>query len=234
MFKKIFYINLDKDINRAQFMTDQLTKLFPNIESHRFRAFDRDYVNSNSEVIKPKVQGSYLEFQNGKFPKPGAIGCYLSHLQVIKDIVNSCENSLGRDDYYLVLEDDCLLPIDISDFLRAMLDSAIFDWTILKPCCRKFDDAHRFNDIFFKTNLSINLDYNYYFGTHMLIYRGSEIAAVIKQLETLRIMDIDYIINKLLTGVFAFELSSDTYIKQSNEGGSNTTDGEVWSAFPKI
>ncbi len=232
MFKKIFYINLDKDVTRDQFMSAQLTRLFPNVESYRFRAFDREYVNSNAEVIKPRVQGGYLAFQNEKFPKPGAIGCYLSHLQLIKEIVNS-DNSLGVDDYYLVLEDDCLLPNDISDFLQKVLDSAKFQWAILKPCCRKWDESHRVQDGFFKTNLSINLDYNYYFGAHMLIYKGSEILSVIKCLESLRIMDIDYLINKLLPDVFAFELPSDSYIKQSNEGGSNTTDGEAWSAFPK-
>lgn len=230
MLKKIIYINLDKDIDRRDNMDLQLKKIYPLIPFSRFSAFDREYVNNNKSLIIPRVHGTYLQAVEDVFPRPGAIGCFLSHERIIEDIINLPDFS--DDDVYMVLEDDCKIskafPEYLSEILKYIKDLN-FEWTVLKPVYRKFDETHLVNKYLYQTSLSKDLDHNYYFGAHMLVYNGHNIKKLSTELRKRKLKDFDYIINKEIEGVYAFKLAWPEMVWQDNLGGSNTTDNQPWS-----
>ncbi len=229
MFKKIFFINLDKDKTRKEKIECVLLSIFPKIQICRFEAIDRNYVQINhKEIRRAALDGPWEAKEDEPFKKPGAIACYYSHKKILETIQNEYEIS-KKDDLYLVLEDDCIIPPNFQEFISNIINAATFDWWILKPNNRKSDPDHEVFPGFYKTGLSRKMSYEYYFGAHMLIYRASAVEKIITQIEAHPIQDIDYIINKLIDNVYAFEIPHSGYITQSNEGGSNTTDGYEWS-----
>jgi glycosyl transferase family 25 len=91
---RIFCVNLDRSKNRWHSIEQQASKL--GLEIERFAAVD----------------GSTLD-PLPNFPiSAGAIGCYLSHRGIWREI---CEND---EPYTLVLEDDALLSDDLPKFLH--------------------------------------------------------------------------------------------------------------------
>ena len=81
MFEHIFYINLDKDVDRRKLCENQLN--YYGLNAERFSA------------ICPTDKGN--------FPTIGARGCYLSHLKLVE------EAKRRNLDHILILEDDFLL-----------------------------------------------------------------------------------------------------------------------------
>lgn len=106
-----FVINLDKDVERMQFMHEQLTKL--NIPYTR-----------ESAVYGKNYQPSLVEYdevqalEKGRHSLlPGEIGCALSHAHVIQKIVAE------KIPYALVLEDDVELPDNFNTILEREITS---------------------------------------------------------------------------------------------------------------
>jgi len=232
MIKHIYYINLEKDVGRRDQMEAQLKAIYPSTPFSRFPALDRIYVKENQDVISKRVEGTYLQLNSGDFPRPGAIGCYLSHEKIIEELQDPVNSS--SDDIFMVLEDDCRISPSFPSYFSQMvshLNKIDFQWTVLKPVCRKSVESHKVNDFLYKTSLSKELDHSYYFGTHMLFYNAKTINKLLLDLRSRKIKDIDYVLNKEIEGVFAFKLQWPEMVWQDNLGGSNTTDNQPWSAI---
>lgn len=117
---KIFFINLDKSVERRKEMERQLERT--GLPFERFCAIDGNahseeffnrYYSANENAKKYYVSLSKSE-----------IGCYISHLKVCEKIIS--ENL----DYAIVLEDDIILK-DSFAFLPNALNS-IADWNYVK------------------------------------------------------------------------------------------------------
>jgi GR25 family glycosyltransferase involved in LPS biosynthesis len=226
--KKIYYINLEKDNNRRLCIEKNIKSLLPLIPFERIEAISKLDIKNFENFTLKRLAKSWLPV-SGVYPKPGGIGCYLSHYEARLKISNEIKTSINDSDYYMVLEDDCIFG---DDFLSLISDEGFYkniplDAKILKPVSRKFDETHRVNEFFYDVSKSKELDYNYYFGTHMLIYRALNFQETCSELDQLPIFDIDWLINKKLEGIYAFGKESSSFVMQTNEGGSNTFEGKI-------
>lgn len=98
-----YVINLDKDVERMQFMHSQLNKL--SIEYERFKAILlSEYTLSESEYNEDKAIKC-----GGRALLPGELGCALSHAKILQMVVDK------NQPFALILEDDVVLP---QDFLK--------------------------------------------------------------------------------------------------------------------
>lgn len=117
---KIFFINLDKSVERRKEMESQLERT--GLPFERFSAIDG---NSYSEEF---FNGYYSANENAKkyyvSLSKSEIACYISHLKVCEKIIS--ENL----DYAIVLEDDIILK-DFFAFVPNALNS-IADWNYIK------------------------------------------------------------------------------------------------------
>lgn len=121
----VYYINMDKHIDRHRFMSNQLEKYF--YRYNRVSGFN-GYLIENPE--NDTVNG--ITFFNKYYLSKGEIGCVLSHLNAIK---TSYENN---DLYSIILEDDTmvhLLSLDID--LEKIMSDAPLDWEIIQLFCIK-------------------------------------------------------------------------------------------------
>ena len=105
---EIFYINLDKDVARRESMERQLSGLSLNYQ--RIEAvYGRDLSEEQLRTIYSENKA--LRRHSMKLV-PAHIGCSASQLLAYREIVR-------RDlPYALILEDDVILPIDLSDKLQ--------------------------------------------------------------------------------------------------------------------
>lgn len=116
-FDKIFYINLDKDVDRNEKIIQQFKKY--NIHNYeRVSATVVDLVPDISywrNFNKKKLDEKYVL---------GSLGCRNSHWRIMK-------NSLERGyDKILVLEDDIVFTEDINELLKKNQDS-LSNWDML-------------------------------------------------------------------------------------------------------
>lgn len=90
----IYYINLDDQVNRKEYMEEQFS--YWNITNyHRISAHDGRGDND---------LGPFLKGMKPKNMSDGEIGCTISHLKAMKHWL---ENSDESEDMLLVMEDDC-------------------------------------------------------------------------------------------------------------------------------
>lgn len=227
IIKKIYYINLQKDENRRFDIEKNLKLILPTILCERIEAVNKLEIKNYENYTIERLAKSWLP-ENGVYPKPGGVGCWLSHYEARVKIANDIKTSCGDSDFYLVLEDDCIFGEEFINLItdKLFLENIPTDARILKPVSRKFDDSHKVNEVFYDVSKSKDLDYNYYFGTHMLIYKASNFMETCSYLEKLPIFDIDWIINKRLNGVYAFGKESRSFVMQTNAGGSNTLENK--------
>jgi len=222
--KKIYYINLKKDTLRRAIIEECIALHFPNIPCERVEAVGKDDLIRFEDVFLNRLTKSWKPIE-GVYPKPGGIGCYLSHEICRKKIMHEI-NSTGSkfDEYFMVLEDDCIIGKDFVSLIsdQNFLSSIPSEAKVLKPVARKFDEAHKVNNFFYDVSKSKELDYNYYFGTHMLLYRSSSMGLTTLELNNLPVFDIDWLVNKKLNGVYAFGEESRSFVMQTNLNGSNT------------
>lgn len=117
----IYYINMDKDVNRREFMERQLRAITS--DYHRVRGFNGFKITNNRAGTVDGI--SYTNFYDEL--SRSEIGCTISHLLAIKagyqsgaDIVLICEDDLVLD--------TCTLAPPISDIARG----APSDWELLQ------------------------------------------------------------------------------------------------------
>ena len=115
---RIYLINLDRDTERLAFMIDQLTAL-----GLPFQRVAGVHGIDMPEWLKP-----YFLTRSGKIASEltaGEVGCYASHLLVLKTIVES-----GRPG--LVLEDDVRLGASFPALLERIEADLPADWDIVR------------------------------------------------------------------------------------------------------
>lgn len=101
---KAFVINLDKDIERMEFMARQLTAL--GIPYERYPAVRPEQVGPEEH------DASAASTQGGHTLIPGELGCAASHKRVYETIL-----AQGLE-YALVLEDDVELPLNFASIIE--------------------------------------------------------------------------------------------------------------------
>lgn len=136
-FDKVFVLNLDRKPERFKIIKNKLNKL--DIKFDRFSAID----------------GSNLEFDNSKF-KPGmgmienefALGCLLSHLEIIKEA--------KRKNYkrILIFEDDVLISDDIKVMIQHI--RKLKTWKLLYFGSSQYNwDIEMYSDSFYLSKKSL-------------------------------------------------------------------------------
>ena len=142
----VYYINLEKSIDRNKFIQDQFKKY--DIQGTRIDGIYGKNLAFQGDVIKLR-DGKNVKFVNTFTSKngvwktgdydnsPGELGCTLSH---IKAIYNAYTNG---DNYALIMEDDVsfvLYPYWLTDLQKIMIE-APKDWNIIT--LYNLSNAHR-------------------------------------------------------------------------------------------
>ena len=122
----VYYINMDKDVDRRQFMERQIEKM-PNVHFTRITGFNGYAIkNKRNDVIKH--DHALIEFVN-KYDdmSKSEIGCTMSHLIAIKKAYKNGDEiaMICEDD---ILFDTCTLIKPISE----MIENAPKNWEILQ------------------------------------------------------------------------------------------------------
>jgi GR25 family glycosyltransferase involved in LPS biosynthesis len=114
---KHYWINIDKNIKRYNFMTEQFTKL--NLENHRVSAitpFDFDNVLEQKRPLTCKYPGCITcEYE---------FACLCSHIKAMKQALES------EDEYFIIMEDDIQLSFLID--YQALVKDIPHDTEILQ------------------------------------------------------------------------------------------------------
>ncbi|WAC49564.1 glycosyltransferase family 25 protein [Asticcacaulis sp. SL142] len=101
---KIYVINLDKDSQRLDFMTSNLTAA--GLEFERFRAIHYTDIPPHCRPLADRLAACGL--------RPGEVGCTLSHVEVWKKIAS------GPDDFAIIFEDDVHITADFRAFCTGL------------------------------------------------------------------------------------------------------------------
>ncbi|MCL1067298.1 glycosyltransferase family 25 protein [Shewanella olleyana] len=120
---KVFVINLDKSTARMAFMQQQLIQL--NIEFERVPAVYGKELSA-TEINHVFDKKTNLE-KYDKILNVGEIGCYLSHVNCWKNMVDQ------QIDYALILEDDSILDTGLADLIDSVGELAKH-WDYIKLC----------------------------------------------------------------------------------------------------
>ena len=109
---KSYVINLEKYKNKYDLSIKRLSKLNLNID--RFNAISITDLNNKKvqKLVYPSVEYTikYGRFSHNNIGSYGAIGCYLSHISLWKQLLKS------NDEMYLIFEDDVNINNTISEF----------------------------------------------------------------------------------------------------------------------
>lgn len=97
-----YYINLDRDINRNNYMIHNLNKC--EINATRFNAINFNKIDPNEILASfPNISNEAMERVNTFIKEvPGSMGCYMSHILLWKKCVDE------KYPYMLILEDDII------------------------------------------------------------------------------------------------------------------------------
>ena len=218
--EKIYFINLDKDQARRKLLETRLGQHYPEIPYERFSAISAESFSRYLPFFQHRLR-DFLQPVDGIYPRPGTIGCFLSHYQLLKEIDTSWQASGPPDACYLVLEDDCVFDASVLPKVSQWIDESIpSDWSLARhPRGRTFwrDRANKF---FHHIHNARQLKWIYYWGAHFTIYRGSAIGKIVKQMEQGEIYCVDKWLRNNVSGAYGFRQHLN--IKTSNLGGSNT------------
>lgn len=116
-FDKVFYINLDKDVERNEYMVDQFSKWnISNYERIAATSFD---------IIPDKAywRNFNIDQLTDKYIK-GSLGCRNSHWRIMELSMERGYNKI------MVLEDDVVIKEDPSDILNKNID-LLDNWDML-------------------------------------------------------------------------------------------------------
>ena len=148
--KKVIYINMDKSKDRKENIERQLNDTgLNNIE--RFSAIDGKKLNIDSYYPKVIEQEALKDIklkrkQYGISLTPGGLGCMLSHKTIWEKLSKEKNNC-----YYLILEDDATVDINIKKKLNDAMSEAPKDWDIIYVGTSQQHDPEKINTYFSKT-----------------------------------------------------------------------------------
>ena len=106
---KIFYINLERHIDRRRYMEKQFKN--NNLNVVRYNAFDKNRTDDN--YLDNMIKNNLLEGKSviKRKKKQGSLACLISHTELWRKILTNNININNNSDYYLIFEDDCkILP----------------------------------------------------------------------------------------------------------------------------
>jgi glycosyl transferase, family 25 len=114
---QVFYINLDQDVARLNFVQEQLRKV--GFAARRISAVDGS---------KPLPSELARYFCSKHVMSAGALGCYASHIKAWQEI------TLQRLPHALVLEDDAILDPELGRILVDLLAALPRGWDLVHLC----------------------------------------------------------------------------------------------------
>jgi len=119
MFKKIYYINLDRRPDRNEHIKNELKKINEGKIVERIPAIDGRSLNIKdlpNDLITNEGKLDALNINAGMYYilTPGAVGCALSHLNIYNKIIDE----LTDDEYALIIEDDIIIKDNFYDKLN--------------------------------------------------------------------------------------------------------------------
>lgn len=106
---RIYVINLDRSPKRLQEISEQLSKF--GVSFQRVAALDGKLATPEQQAL---LDEEAYQLRHGKSSLPGELGCYLSHVKVIREFLKS-EHSFA-----VILEDDAILENGFVQVLQFM------------------------------------------------------------------------------------------------------------------
>jgi GR25 family glycosyltransferase involved in LPS biosynthesis len=144
-FDKIYCLNLDRRKDRWDKVSKEFSRLSINIE--RFSAIDGDNIpDSHLTFLNTKLDEKSAS-DSGDIENKYALGCLLSHLEIIKDA------KLNGYKKILVFEDDVILS---KDFIQEVRIIKKFDWKLFYLGASQFSwNEIEIRDGFYKCNKTL-------------------------------------------------------------------------------
>ena len=223
---KIYYINLDQDRERRELIERRIERYFPGIPCQRIRGVPADEIGQYEAFFGERLVDRARPV-DGVYPLPGLIGCALAHRAAMQAI----QDEFGeRDARCLVLEDDCVfdgtVPAYLDEFPEGLIPA---DWRALMHTRGRRSRFDRSNPHFYDIHRARNRAWNWYWGTHFMIYRTNRVHEILALLDRLEIDSIDKWLRDNVEGLYSF--TRRLRIKQSNLGGSATNPAFAGEAF---
>ena len=218
--QKIYFINLDKDSERRNLLESRLRRHYPEIPYERFSALSADSFDRYLPFFQHRLRDN-MQPVNGVYPRPGTLGCFLSHYQLLKQIDANWRENGPQDACYLVLEDDCVFDESVLPKISHWIDESIpSDWSVVTHPKGRIYWRDRANKYFHHIHSARHRKWIYYWGAHFCIYRGCAIGKIVELMEQEEIYDVDKWLRNNVSGAYSFR--QHLRIKTSNLGGSNT------------
>jgi glycosyl transferase, family 25 len=156
-----FLINLDRATERMQQMDDQLQQL--NIPYTRISGILGDLLE---DPIKEFDEIGY-QIRTGKHKNKREIGCYLSHIKVLKAFLETDHS------HALILEDDARLPDDIIPLLDSALEHTNY-WDLLRLSSSRKGNFIEIATLINQHKLTINTNVLKNTAAYMINRKGAE------------------------------------------------------------
>jgi glycosyl transferase family 25 len=202
------YINLKYRVEKKRYMNNMLKSL--NLRFERFEAIRPTLIESiKMDRLVPRVR-EYLSNKNKIERGLGLIGCYLSHLNVLKKYRNI------NSKYICVLEDDVVFDRSSIKQINKIInnfDKKNINWDIIRSVkhFNNLDKSRLLNNIIYKFNLPNHqgitakdkLSNNFCGGTHFQLINVKNIEKIITYLNRENIYNIDSIYSTNELNIYA-------------------------------
>jgi GR25 family glycosyltransferase involved in LPS biosynthesis len=223
---KIYYINLDDDIERRERVERRIERHFAGIPNQRIRGIPADEIDRHEAFFRGRLVERARPV-DGVYPLPGLIGCMLAHRAAMQAVHAEFG---GRDARCLVLEDDCVFDGTVPAYLEGLSEDEIpVDWRALLHTRGRRSRSDRINPWFYDMHRARDRRWNWYWGTHFVVYRTNRVHEILDLLDRLEINSIDKWLRDNVEGLYSF--TRRLRIKQSNLGGSGTNPDFAGDAF---
>lgn len=177
----IWFINMDRSVDRRKYMEDHLKSLHTKIPWHRWPGInghaltEADY--SRLEIPAWSLPEFTIEARQ-KIRK-GEIGCYLSHLTLLEYLrTTSCHFQKG----HLILEDDISIDPEFFSKVEKSFHSVPRDWDILTFGIREKGFGTNVVNIHNNIGKTVSMDNDYaYLVNHSSLSKIIEQVAVIRE-----------------------------------------------------
>jgi GR25 family glycosyltransferase involved in LPS biosynthesis len=204
---KIYIINLEKDKDRWDYISNQCKKI--NLNINRFDAIYGKNLPEDHPDIKKYIMDNNLRDKrlNYGIPlNPGQIGCALSHIKIWEEAYEKGYENI------LIFEDDAIIPDDFNEKINPILKSLPENWDYLSLNCA-YCQGQDFNENLYKVL------FNLCTVSYMLSKNGIK-----KLLDTINKFKIDEAIDDYLCSKFF--LNSNSYLAKDHFIIMNTKDFE--------
>ncbi|MBB6303766.1 glycosyltransferase family 25 protein [Rhizobium leucaenae] len=157
---KVFLINLDRAGDRLTAMQEKLDRV--GLQFERVAAVDGEMLGFPLAEFSERS----FRFMHGRRRNPGEVGCYLSHVECARRLLES------ESKFALVLEDDLEFPADLTELLQAALEAAAA-WDILRLSTVNRGRKFSFARLTEKRNLAIALTREKGSGAYLINRRAA-------------------------------------------------------------